>query len=182
MKIVTALQRATLVVGLAVAWLACAPGPAFAQAAAPGQAKAVSGLGYGFFGIGAATCCGESTGTFHFGGGGEAVLRDAFGIGAEIGYIAPWEESSDGVGAMSINGTFHFFPNQPSRKARPFLTGGYTLGFDEGVTENLFNVGGGVDYWMTPKVGLRIELRDHVWSEGGDTMQFWGVRFGVTIR
>jgi hypothetical protein len=35
---------------------------------------------------------------------------------------------------------------------------------------------------MKPKVGLRLEFRDHVWSEDGDAVHFWGVRFGVTFR
>ncbi len=61
------------------------------------------------------------------------------------------------------------------------MTGGYTLGFREG-HENMWNAGGGIDYWFKPKLGLRIEFRDHVWSGGGETTQFWGVRVGVTIR
>lgn len=28
----------------------------------------------------------------------------------------------------------------------------------------------------------RVELRDHIWHEDNDTLQFWGVRFGVTFR
>jgi hypothetical protein len=64
---------------------------------------------------------------------------------------------------------------------RPFVTGGYTLGFRDG-HENLFNVGGGVDFWLKPKVGLRVEFRDHIWIEDNDTLQFLGVRVGVMFR
>lgn len=182
MKSVARLLRVTLVVGLTAAWLMCAPAPALAQAPAPGPAKAVSGLGYGFFGVGAATCCGDSTGTWHAGGGGEAVIGDAVGIGAEIGYLNLVESGSDGLGVFSVNGAYHFFPGQPSHRVRPFVTGGYTLGFASDGHENLLNFGGGVDYWLKPKVGLRVEFRDHVWGEEGDTLHFWSVRFGVTFK
>jgi hypothetical protein len=57
-----------------------------------------------------------------------------------------------------------------------------TLAFSNGEHENLFNFGGGVDYWMKKRVGLRIEFRDQVWSGPSQTSHFWGARFGVTVR
>jgi hypothetical protein len=39
-----------------------------------------------------------------------------------------------------------------------------------------------VDIWLKPKVGLRVEFRDHIWSDEGYTVHFWGARFGVTFR
>ena len=182
MSTVTILRRATLVVGLAAAWLAFVPALALAQTAAPGPAKTVSGLGYGFFGVGAEACCGDSWATWHAGGGGEVVIADAFGIGAELGYLNWFEEGMDTIGVFSTNGTYHFFPRQASRRLRPFVTGGYTLAFNNGGHENLFNVGGGVDYWMKKRVGLRIEFRDHVWSGSSQATHFWSARFGVTVR
>ena len=65
------------------AWLVGMPPAALAQSASDTPAKAVGGLGYGFVGLGVVTSGGESMGTWHVGGGGEAVIRDAFGIGAE---------------------------------------------------------------------------------------------------
>ena len=44
---------------------------------------------------------------------------------------------------------------------KPFITGGYTLGF-RGGSENLYNLGGGIDYWPKQHVGLRFDVRDHV--------------------
>ena len=171
----------TLALVTIVAWLLAVPVTAFAQSGASGPANASSGLGYVFAGFGAATCCGESTATYQVGGGGEAIFADAVGVGAEIGYLNSFEQGSEGIGVLSVNGTYHFGGGQPARKARPFVTGGYTLGFRDGHA-NLFNLGGGVDYWLKPKVGLRIEFRDHIWTSGGDTTQFWGVRAGVTFR
>ncbi|MBS1117398.1 MAG: hypothetical protein H6Q87_1782 [candidate division NC10 bacterium] len=164
------------------AWLVAVPAVALAQSGGSAPAKPVSGLGYGFFGVGAATWEGESEGTWHVGGGGEALFRDAFGVGAEMGYLSWLEEGSDGLGVLSVNGSYHFNGGTSARRWRPFLTGGYTLGFDGEMSENLFNVGGGVDVWMKPRVGLRLEFRDHIWSEEGDTIHFWGFRIGVTFR
>jgi Outer membrane protein beta-barrel domain len=172
--------RSVAVLAIAV-WLIGLPAAARAQSAGGASVKPVSGLGYGFVGAGAASGEGESTGTWHFGGGGEAVFGDAVGVGAEIGYLSAFESGSEGIGVFSLNGSYHFGSGPHSRKLRPFVTGGYTLGFRDGYA-NLFNVGGGVQYWLKPKVGLRFEVRDHIWSNGGDTIQFWGVRVGVTFR
>lgn len=171
----------TLALAAIVAWFIAAPTAAFAQPGGTARAKSTSGLGYGFVGFGAATGGGDSTATYHLGGGGEAIFADAVGVGAEIGYLNFFEENSEGIGVFSVNGTYHFGGGNTAAKARPFVTGGYTLGFRDG-SESLFNVGGGVDYWFKPKVGLRIEFRDHIWTSGGETVQFWGVRFGVTFR
>jgi len=175
-------QAARSVVVLALAaWLVGVPAAALAQSAGTAPAKPVSGLGYGFAGLGAAVGEGDSTGTWHLGGGGEVIFADAVGVGAEIGYLNSFEEDSEGIGVFSVNGTYHFGGGSPSGKVRPFVTGGYTLGFRDGHV-NLFNVGGGVNVWLKPKVGLRVEFRDHIWVEDNDTLQFLGVRVGVTFR
>jgi hypothetical protein len=155
------------------------PTAALAQAGGSTPVKSVSGLGYAFGGFGAATGDGESTGTYHLGGGGEAVFADAVGVGAEIGYLNAFEEGSEGFGVFSVNGTYHFGGGQPRPKLRPFVTGGYTLAFRDG-HGNLFNLGGGVDYWLGRRAALRVELRDHIWS--AEDVHVWEVRVGVTFR
>jgi Outer membrane protein beta-barrel domain len=167
----------SFVVLAVAAWLVGVPAAALAQSGGSAPARPVSGLGYAFGGLGAASGEGESTATWHIGGGGEAIFADAIGVGAEIGYLNSFEEDSQGIGVFSVNGSYHF----GSGKWRPFVTGGYTLGFRDGHA-NLFNLGGGVQYWLKPSVGLRIELRDHIWTEENDTAHFWGVRVGVTFR
>jgi len=47
---------------------------------------------------------------------------------------------------------------------------------------NLWNVGGGVDCWLKPTVGLRVEFRDHILAESGATTHLWGPRVGVVFR
>jgi hypothetical protein len=172
----------TFAVLAVAAWLIGVPAPALAQAAAGAPVKPVGGLGYGFFGIGAASTDYGSIGSWHVGGGGEAVFWDELGIGAEIGCQSLWEEPPDRFGMLSVNGAYHFNSAAGAGKWRPFVTGGYTLIFDSGSTGNLFNIGAGVDYWFRRKVGVRVEFRDHIWTPGEITVQYLGVRFGVTFR
>jgi hypothetical protein len=56
------------------------------------------------------------------------------------------------------------------------MTGGLSL-FAGGEAISLFNVGGGVERWMTPHAGVRIEVREQF---GGASLL--GVRVGVVFR
>lgn len=151
------------------------PGSAWGQSAAATAPRGPYGIGYAFAGFGAVTDGDNSEATLHVGGGGEAVFWDSLGVGAEIGFLGPFESIGDGVGVFSVNGSYHFLPNA-GRKLRPFATGGYTLGFRDG-TESLFNFGGGFHYWVKPKFGIRVEFRDHVVPEDG--VHFLGARVGI---
>src|SRR6266542_1911245 len=42
-------------------------------------------------------------------------------------------------------------------------------------------VGGGFNYWLTNKVGVRFEFRDHVFSAGNTTSNIYGLRGGVAF-
>ena len=124
----------------------------------PDGDKDHKGQGYVFFAPGGIIGDGYSVGTLHFGGGGEALLYRGLGIGAEAGYLAPWRQLGDGIGLLSIDGSYHFRRNQ---RFTPFITGGYSLGFRSG-TANLINFGAGAHYWFKDQVGLRFEFRDHI--------------------
>lgn len=43
------------------------------------------------------------------------------------------------------------------------------------------HIGGGMNYWVHSRVGLRTEFRYHL-THHGDGLQFWQVRFGLTFR
>jgi len=125
------------------------------------------GQGYAFFAPGGATSKYATTGTIHFGAGSEALVYRGFGVGGEVGYVAPTRSLSNGLRTLSLDGSYHFLPSKKQRKVVPFATGGYTLFFRSG-TANLFNFGGGINYWFRERAGLRLEFRDHVWpGEGG---------------
>lgn len=152
-----------------------------------GAAWAQGSNGYVFFAPGGVSCCGHTAMTVQFGAGGEAVLGWGIGVGAEIAALGTRQDFADSVvGAFSPNGYYHFVHGRRA-KADPFVTAGYTLLFRSGHT-NLFNFGGGVNYWFRPKLGARVEFRDFVYHSGGGfgfngtTINYWGVRVGLAFR
>jgi hypothetical protein len=153
--------------------LALVPGLALGQ-----SSDRRSGWGYGYGGVGGTT--GDFSDSFYnFGGGGEALIYKGFGVGADLGYVAPTGGISEGVGAFSVNGAYHFGGRNPDRKVVPFVTGGYSLLFREGAVSG-GNIGGGVQYWASDRLGMRFEVRNIIVSS--DSPHFVGLRVGLTFR
>ncbi len=153
--------------------------PAAARAQSSEGTKAQASV---FCAPGALTGGGATTSTVHFGGGGEALVYKGLGVGAEIGYLTPWDSFGDGIGIFSANGSYNFFPRHGEKKLVPFVTGGYSLFFRSG-SANGFNFGGGVNWWLKPKLGLRLEFRDQVWPGRYDSAaHFFEFRVGLAFR
>ncbi|MGE5569165.1 MAG: hypothetical protein ACM3S5_09035 [Rhodospirillales bacterium] len=145
------------------------------SAAALGQGL----TGYGFFAPGRVTP--GSTGTMNFGVGADGVIGKGIGAGAELGVLSPWDCFSECVvGMFSPNVTYHFL-RENQRRVDPYVTAGYTLMFREGHA-NLFNFGGGMNYWFARRIGFRAEFRDHVHFDSNARDHFWGFRFGLAFR
>lgn len=104
---------------------------------------------------------GSASSTLHFGAGVEGLLVGGLGFGTEIGYLAPWKSLGDGIGVFSPGVLYAFERRQ---KVVPFVTGGYTLFFRQGTSHGVF-FGGGVNYWLGKRLGLRFEARDQVMIE-----------------
>ena len=139
-------------------------------------------LGYVYAAPGFATSGGEATRTLQFGGGGEARIYKGLGAGADVGYLFHPSSLKEGFGLFSANGSYHFETIGSQQKVVPFVTSGYSLAFRSG-TANLYNFGGGIDYWFSNKAGLRLEARDHVWPGNGDpTGHFVSFRIGLLAR
>lgn len=149
--------------------------------AASAQTTGTSPRGWGYFvgGVGATAGNGSSTGTFQVAGGGEGLVYRGLGLGAEVGYIGPFDQPGEGFGILSVNPSYHFRNASSSGRLVPFVTGGFSLGFRSG-TAGGGNFGGGVQYWMKDHVGLRVEFRDHVFSS--DTPHFFQFRVGLSFR
>jgi hypothetical protein len=125
---------------------------------------------------------GSTTGTLHFGVGGEGFLYKGLGIGAEVGYVAPIKSFKSGDGLLSVDGSYHFISSGKTKKVVPFITGGYSLLFRSGAANGV-NFGGGVNWWMRDRLGLRLEARDHIFPvSGGTTPQAWEFRIGFSFR
>ncbi len=112
------------------------------------------------------------------GGGGEGLLYKGLGINADLGYQFPRTEFSSGIGLASLNGCYHFVNREEPAKLVPFATAGYALAF-RGGHANLFNYGGGINYWFTQHVGFRGEIRDYRAQRGQWALAF---RFGLAFR
>ena len=152
--------RAAIVSTLAVVAGAITAAPAGAQA-----------LGYGIAGpAGYSGFFGSSTLLVHAAGGGE------FGLLAN---------ADGGMFVTSVNGVFHFVPSVVTpikSRISPFASGGYTrLSSGEGAFD-AWNLGGGADLWLKPRVGLRVEFRDHIRPDGRGGVQYWAYRVGVVFR
>jgi hypothetical protein len=107
--------------------------------------------------------------------GGEWVIGKGFGVGGEIGAVAGHES----FGFFSPNGYYHLTRHG---KLDPFVTGGYTLGFSIfGGAGSAFNAGGGINFWLWRRLGLRAEFRDIV-VHGNPSPNFAVFRGGLLFR
>jgi hypothetical protein len=145
-----------------------------------GSLRAQSSNGYVFFAPGGVTCCGHTETTLQAGVGGEFVFWRGLGIGAEFGAVgASRDFAYSAMGVISPDLSYHFVHKDGAR-VDPFVTAGYTLMFRSGVA-NLYNAGGGANYWFHKRLGARLEFRDQVYTSGG-TLHYWGFRFGLAFR
>jgi len=63
------------------------------------------GWGYGFFAVGSPSV--EATPILHIGAGGEGLVYKGLGVGADLGYLAPAQAFREGIGLLSVNGSYH---------------------------------------------------------------------------
>jgi hypothetical protein len=129
--------------------------------------------GYLFGGTGS---CNHGYGFFHTGGGGQGLLKGGLGLTGEVGYFGFFEVPGEGVGLLSPGVVYSF---NRGGKTLPFVTGGYTLFFRQGIA-NGFYFGGGVDRWMGNRWGIRIEGRDQVMPACNEHLI--EVRLGIILR
>jgi hypothetical protein len=135
------------------------------------------GQGYVFIAPGTYIGNADSIAIMHFGGGGEGLVYKGLGLGAEVGGIAALQESRGSLWLFSVNGSYHF---SRQRKVTPFLTGGYSSVGGNG-QRNLINLGGGINYWFREKQGIRLEFRDHIYTDGTGR-HLLGFRIGFALR
>jgi hypothetical protein len=139
------------------------------------------GLGYGIVGpAGVTGFFAISASEFHAAGGGELRAASRVGVGGELGVFG----SSRVLLVGSLNGTVYLGSDPSANKAVPFLSTGYSrfgVGDSDGPF-NAWNVAGGVDYWAGRRVGLRVELRDHIRGDTRGTVQYWSFRGGLVVR
>jgi len=118
----------------------------------------------------------------HVGGGGEGRLTARFALGGEMGVLKPvTNQYAVTTGLASVTPAFHFFSTNAKSKFDPFAGGGVSLLFGRGGGMAV-HYGGGTNYWLTRRIGLRFELRDHIWSpESGEVVHIFDLRLGVVF-
>lgn len=101
------------------------------------------------------------------------------GVAVDLGYLTPTDGLTRGRGVLASSLVIR--PSTTSA-IRPFVSAGYALLFRTSAAHAV-TVGGGVEYWTRPRLGLRLELRDHIHSpRGGVRSHFWSVRLGIVAR
>ena len=129
------------------------------------QTKYPKGWVHAFGGFGG-TFTGNTTAFLHFGGGGEALLKGGLGVGIELGVAGLFDDGDFGETAIGLFSPGLLYAFNRERKLVPLITGGYTLFFRNGIGNGVF-VGGGANYWLKERIGLRFEVRDNVIGGNG---------------
>ncbi|HSL20014.1 MAG TPA: hypothetical protein VK886_00665 [Vicinamibacterales bacterium] len=175
-------SRCTITAVVAVAALLVIPGFAAAQAcsgseASPQDQPAPRYLPYTFVAPGGVPNAGS---TLHFGGGIEAITWKNLGAAVEFGWIGPMTGLDYGVALFSFDGTYHFAGAPQRHRLTPFVVGGYSVWFRSDYGQ-LLNFGVGANYWLSDRMALRLEFRDHMPLERGfRDSHLWGARVGFT--
>lgn len=137
---------------------------------------AAGGLGFSPVGVG-------TVGRIHLGGGAETPVWRMIGIQPEVGWISlPTKGCCIGsFGLASANLTYHFSGLQQGRLI-PFINAGYALAFNFGNGSNLFDAGGGVNYWAHDKWAWRFEIRTYLYpSTAAGSPRFAELRAGIVF-
>ena len=151
---------------------------AVAASGLPSQAQSHS-HGYLVVAPAVLSSSGESSAALQASGGGEGVFPGGVGLGAEIGALRVRGNSDTVVGIVSANGYFHI--PRPLSSFDPYLTAGYSAVIDLFDSTNMFNIGGGTNWWFAPHLGLKLEFRDHLHS-GNESSNLATFRFGLAFH
>jgi hypothetical protein len=117
----------------------------------------------------------------HVGVGGEAGLGQHVTLGGEVGALLGTGRYSRSAALLSANPAVYFIPASRAPKLDPFVTGGFTVLVRSGV-EPMWNVGGGATYWFQRRLGVRFEVRDHIWMRESVSMHLVSFRVGLGFR
>lgn len=151
----------------------------------PAAAQMSSGYGYAFGGpvVVPKSAFTRWNGDFvHVGGGWEGRLTGRFALGGEIGVLEPVTNNyAITSGLASVTPAFHFISKDSKRKFDPFVDGGLSLLVGRGGAIAI-HYGGGVNYWLRRRFGLRFEFRHHIFSpESGEAVHLVGFRVGIVF-
>jgi hypothetical protein len=151
----------------------------------PATAQVSSGYGYAFGGVVVVPKSAYTrwNGNFvHMGGGGEGRLTGRFALGGEIGVLKPITNQYAVTTFLgSVTPAFHFISKDSKRRYDPFVDGGLSLLARRGGATAI-HYGGGMNYWLRRRVGLRFEFRHHIFTpESGESVHLVGIPVGIVF-
>jgi hypothetical protein len=122
-----------------------------------------------------------SRGSLMVGAGGVEWLPAPYlGIGGEGGILM--SPSGDLAATLGVDARLHFTGTSRPGGWAPYAFAGYSpLRFFE-LSDQGLQLGGGIDYRVSPRRALRFELRDILRRGGSVTSHYWTVRAGMTFR
>ena len=113
-------------------------------------------------------------------GGVEWLLIPHLGIAGEGGLLL--SPGGDIAATLGVDARVHFLGTPPPGGWGPYVCAGYSpLRFFE-LSDQALQFGAGVDYRLSPRRALRVELRDILRTGGSVTSHYWTVRVGVAFR
>ncbi len=126
------------------------------------------------FGIGS---CQHGYANVSFAGGGDAFLWRGITLGGEAGYFRFTGESGFGIGTINVG--YNFANRKSPGRFEPYANFGLLgIGFAAGGVAPAGSLGGGVNTWITRKVGIRTEFRVYAVAEEAIAM----FRVGLSFR
>jgi hypothetical protein len=128
--------------------------------------------GYLFAGVGSESGA-YGRGFTYVGAGAEGRFLRVLGAGGEIGLIA-----RDRSFVMAASNVSAHLPVHT--KVDPFVTAGWGIGTNASSAYDFLNVGGGLNVWVRPRLGIRLEVRDFLWR--GESRHLVGFRAGIVFR
>jgi len=114
------------------------------------------------------------------GGGIERAFANGVGLSVEGG-VADNGDDLQKLGHFTVNGLYHF--KTTNRRVDPFVVGGVGMLADWDMPAGAFAVGGGLNYWASLRVGVRLEFKDNIVSTPSRGLfHMPGFRVGITLR
>jgi hypothetical protein len=141
---------------------------------APAPASAQYLGGYAFTGV-----SGPNAPLWQAGGGVERVFTNGAGASVEGG-IATNGDYFQKLSHFTINGLYHF--KTKNRRVDPFVVGGFGFIGDWDGAYGAFPIGAGLNYWSSPRVGVRLEFKDNISPAPQKVFHMPGFRIGITVR
>jgi hypothetical protein len=136
-------------------------------------------VGYGVAGLGGVKGFYGSLAAGHVAGGGELLIKERAGITADAGLFG---NGSSVLGTLSFGGVWRVVPLSAERRYAPYVTSGFGILGESDVVFGAWTVGGGVDIWARPRVGVRLDVRDRIRSDSRGAVHYWTVGGGVVFR